>query len=548
MMRRCGDRWRGTARRVAVGVSAALTCTSLALGPLRAETATPVAAADSETVARQFFPSDERKVPAARIYRLSRDQIDATVRSLLPGLPIKSVKSAMQRDPLQTNYEYAELIGLNTANLSGLTGWIADIARLVRQSPTVVIKCADVTDEACLKAQARAFAIKSYRGDVTSESSNRLVEFYVKRVRDASFPQATGDLVEVVLNAPDFLFRREIDTVTGDRLAPAQLLQALTYTLADAPPDGVELPSARADQVLRSGSEAAATIGTLLQTKAARAKLQRFLKAWLEIKEPGEFTISQSTFPEFKQAYAAGMLSDVNAFLATHVSRPAPSMKDIMQGVDVGAPAASSNDPIAAKIAELDGTPRAGLLTMPAVIASHSGPTDSRPIKRGVFWARKVLCLDMEPPPKELHAKLYEMTGVTERHRIEQSTKGAACIGCHKIINPLGFFLEGFDALGRARTIDNGHPIDTRVLIDFLGTAPVTTETATDAIEHFTNSSRFKQCFVRQMFRFYMGRTEEPADDFVLRRMFVAFADDDSQDIQKALFALTSSDRLVRRK
>jgi hypothetical protein len=189
-----------------------------------------------------------------------------------------------------------------------------------------------------------------------------------------------------------------------------------------------------------------------------------------------------------------------------------------------------------------------GLLTMPAVLASHSGPTNSRPIKRGVFWARKVMCMEMEPPPKELHAKLYDMSGVTERHRIEQSTKGAACAGCHKIINPLGFFLESYDALGRMRTLDNGQPIDTSILIDFLGEPPVKTETAVDGVKTLTESVMFKQCFVRQMFRFYMGRSEEPSDDTVLRRMFVTFATGNEQDIFKTLYALASSDRMVRRK
>jgi hypothetical protein len=63
-----------------------------------------------------------------------------------------------------------------------------------------------------------------------------------------------------------------------------------------------------------------------------------------------------------------------------------------------------------------------------------------------------------------------------------------------------------------------------------------------------SSSAMCKQCFVRQMFRFYMGRSEEPSDDPVLRRMFAAFATDDEQDIMKALYALASSDRMVRRR
>ena len=54
--------------------------------------------------------------------------------------------------------------------------------------------------------------------------------------------------------------------------------------------------------------------------------------------------------------------------------------------------------------------------------------------------------MDLEPPPQDLHAKLYDLQGVTERERIEQSTTRRPCAGCHKIINPLGFFQESWDA------------------------------------------------------------------------------------------------------
>ena len=172
---------------------------------------------------------------------------------------------------------------------------------------------------------------------------------------------------------------------------------------------------------------------------------------------------------------------------------------------------------------------------------------DSRPIKRGVFWVRKVMCMDLEPPPKDIHPKLYELTGATERQRIEQSTAGPNCAGCHKVINPFAFFQESYDALGRWRAEDKGLPIDTSMLIDFLDEDPVKTTSAVEALRTLTGSLMFKQCFVRQLFRFYMGRNEEPSDDQLLRRMFFEFAHKDEQDILGALRTLVSSDRIDRR-
>ncbi len=505
--------------------------------------------------AKQYFPTDATSIAARRIFRLTRDQLDASVMALLPGFVTQSIKEAMPRDALQTNYEFADILSFNAANTTGLAGWISEIAKRVRLRPAAVIDCATVDGNVdCLKQAARAFIIKAFRGDTNEEKINQIVAFYLAGVQSSGFGHATGDLVEVVLNSPHFLFRKELDVNRGNRLAPAQLLQAVTYTLADAPPEAVDLSSERASQYLRTGPDASATINAIAASKAAREKLVRFFTAWLEIKPTSEFTISAKVFPEFDTRLAAAMRSETLQFLRAQLSKPVPKLSEITQATQSFLP--KSLEPIykskpdgsvGGKLVDLDPAQRLGIFSQPAVLASHSGPTDSRPIKRGVFWVRKVMCMEMEPPPKDLHAKLYEMEGVTERQRIEQSTSGPACIGCHKVINPFAFFQESFDALGRFRMTDNGHAIDASILIDFLDEEPAKTTTAVDAIKTLTNSMMFKQCFVRQLFRFYMGRQEEPADDPLLRRMFFEFAYQDKQNILRAVQMLAASDRIVKR-
>ena len=74
-------------------------------------------------------------------------------------------------------------------------------------------------------------------------------------------------------------------------------------------------------------------------------------------------------------------------------------------------------------------------------------------------------------------------------------------------------------------------PIDPSVSVDFLDEGPLAASDPVDALKGFTGSLRFKQCFVRQMFRFYTGRDETAADDPLLRQMFFGFANNDEQDI-----------------
>ena len=121
------------------------------------------------------------------------------------------------------------------------------------------------------------------------------------------------------------------------------------------------------------------------------------------------------------------------------------------------------------------------------------------------------------------------------------------CVNCHRDFFPIGYALENFDPLGRWRTLDNGLPVDPSVSVDFLDEGPFTAATPVDALKGFTNSMRFKQCFVRQMFRFYTGRDETAADDPVLRQMFFGFADKDEQAVVQLLRVLATSTSFAQR-
>jgi Protein of unknown function (DUF1588)/Protein of unknown function (DUF1592)/Protein of unknown function (DUF1595)/Protein of unknown function (DUF1585) len=532
-----------------------LRCSLLAALMLASSGITAAAATSQNALfdaAQRYFPSDANDVPPARIFRLTRDQLDATVANLLPALQVPSVKTVMAKDPLQTNYEYADLLSFNAANIRALSGWTTAIAAQAKAKPAAVINCAaSNNDDACLKTTARAFIVKAFRGDVKAEQINRITSFFVAGVGSVGFPQATADLVEIVLNSPSFLFREERQVDRNLRLAPPQLLQALTYTIGDAPPAalGFNAETATPQSVMDT-----ATVNTILASKQSREKLLRFFNAWLEIKAPEDFTISQAVFPQFNAKLGSAMRRDTDQFLRAALSSPAPKLKDITQATqsfvskeleDIYATVAT--DPAGKKPAALDPAQRFGIFTSPALLASHSGPTNTRPIKRGVFWVRKVLCMELDPPPNGIDSTLDETAHTTERSRIEKATNQTACIGCHKVIEPLGFFQENYDALGKWRTTDNGFPVNARVAIDFLDEGPVTVGNPVDALRTFTNSLMFKQCFVRQMFRYYMGRNEEPADDRLLRRMFIEFAKNDEQDILSMIRMLATSERIVRR-
>lgn len=498
-------------------------------------------------VALKYFPETGAAPGKKRLFRLTRQQLDLTTQSLLPQQYSTPALAALPRDPLQTNYEYADNLSFSAANFTPLTQWIEQLAAKVKADPSSVIDCAAQGDSAtCLQSAAQAFVRRAFRGVVDDANLLRFSTFFSVSVAEVGLAQATADLVDVTLSSPGYVFREEVHTTSDGRLLPAQLLQNLSYTLADAPPEavGLTLPE-KGGKALQDG-EVSAAVEQVLASPAARAKLLRFFSAWLEIKEPLEFDLSPSVYPAFTPEVAAAVVDDTRRFLDQQLASALPTLRDVTETNHalVSAPSAFlyglASAPQDGK-APLDPAQRLGIFSQPAVIASHSGPTTTRLVKRGVFFTRKVMCLPLGAPPAGVDATIPATVMGTERQRIASVTAEARCAGCHTFINPFGFMQENYDAMGRYRTTDEDEPIDASISVDFLDEGPLATATPVDALRGFTRSLRFQQCFTRQLFRFYSGRDETPADDPLLRQLFFEFAQNQSQSIVKMLGHLAAA-------
>ncbi|MFM2418169.1 MAG: hypothetical protein RL385_2892 [Pseudomonadota bacterium] len=490
----------------------------------------------------------------ARLARLTRLQLDRTAQTLLPKYYAATAVSGLPRDPLQTNYEYAENLRFSAANFTPFTTWVRSMADRAREDPSGVVDCAGkANDAACLERAAQAFARRAFRGVANDAQLRRFSSFFSASVADVGLDQASADLVDVVLTSPSFAFRAELPAGTDGMLDAPSLAQTLSYTLADAPPEALGLALDASEALVRDPALRKQTIDRWLLSPEAKEKLLRFFFAWLEVREPGEFTIASEVFPEFTPALAAAMVDETRAFLERTLGASAPSLKDVTQStrsiVSEGLRAIYGLDRATADgWTSLSTKERLGIFTQPAVLASHSGPSTTRLVKRGVFFTRKVMCLPLGNPPQGVDTSLTDQSFSTERERIEQGTRAPACQGCHASINPFGFMQESYDPIGRYRRDEGGHPINTKVTFTMLDEAVVSTESPVDALRAITGSARFQQCFVRQLFRFYMGRDEQSGDDPVLREMFFRFAKNESQDIAMALRTLAHSAAMSMRK
>ena len=168
-------------------------------------------------------------------------------KALLPKLTRRRRRStALPRDPLQTNYEYADNLSFNPANFTPFTSWVDADRRQregrSRQASSTARPAA--TRPRCLADKAKTFVRTAFRGTPSDAQLARYADFFTASVTAVGLPSATADLVDVTLTSPGYVFRDEVLTDAAGLLLPAQHLQHITYTLADAPPEALGLSSA----------------------------------------------------------------------------------------------------------------------------------------------------------------------------------------------------------------------------------------------------------------------------------------------------------------
>jgi hypothetical protein len=213
----------------------------------------------------------------------------------------------------------------------------------------------------------------------------------------------------------------------------------------------------------------------MLNDPRTRAKLRDFFLQWLRVDQGPDLAKDPQKFPEFGPEIGTDLRASLEVFLDEVVWSESSDFRSLLladtlpinqrlanfYGVKLPEDATATNSTFTS--IPFDAPHRAGVLTHPYLLASFAYTSDSSPIHRGVMISRSLLGRALRPPPEavsplaaDLHANL------TTRERVAFQTKSEACIVCHGMINPLGFTLENFDAVGRFRDKDRGKPVDSR--------------------------------------------------------------------------------------
>jgi hypothetical protein len=311
-----------------------------------------------------------------------------------------------------------------------------------------------------LRAFCRQFAARAFRQPLPDELRQLFVE---RQFEEASDPvAAVKRVVLLVLKSPRFLYHE----IVNDR-DPFATAARISFGLWDSLPDQALIDAAASGKLI-SREQVAGQAERMLGNLRARSKLREFFRQWLKVDQLPDIAKDPLRFPGFDEAVVADLRTSLELFIDDVVWGDASDFRQLLlmdslhlngrlakfYGVDLPADAPFQRIP-------LDAEHRAGVLSHPYLMAGFAYTSTSSPIHRGVFISRSVLGRSLRPPPEavtplapELHASL------TTRERVALQTKPEACQSCHAMINPLGFTLENFDAVGRFRNEEQGKRID----------------------------------------------------------------------------------------
>ena len=263
------------------------------------------------------------------------------------------------------------------------------------------------------------------------------------------------------LTSPLFLYH-EVETKTRQILPPSVIANRLSFGLWDSIPDQKLLTAAQNGQLV-TDRQIRQQADRMLDDSRAKAKVLKFLLDWLHIEDGPEVVKDPSRFPEFSNEVAVAMRRSLLLFLDDVVWSEDSDYRKFFTDDTVflnGSIAPLFDIPLEKEAAfrpvRIDNGQRAGIVTHPYMMSMLSYADSTSPIHRGVFLARNILGNVLKPPTNAIAPLSTDShPDLTTRERVALQTKASVCQTCHAMINPLGFSLEEYDALGRLRATEN---------------------------------------------------------------------------------------------
>ena len=325
----------------------------------------------------------------------------------------------------------------------------------------------------CARRILTTLARRAYRRPVADADVDPLLRlFSMGRADGGSFDHGVEMALSGVLVSPSFLFRAPAapdGARPGDvhRLADLDLASRLSFFLWSSIPDE-ELLQAAEEGRLGAPDELSRQIARMLADPKASALVENFAGQWLHLRNVADWTPDPERFPHFDDGIRHAFQRETQLFLE-HLVRDDRSLLELIDGeytfLNEGLADFYGIDGVEGgyfRRVPLAGTGRGGILTQGGVLMVTSYPTRTSPVLRGKWILENLLGAPPPPPPPdvpELEAEAGASAGGL-RAALERHRANPACAVCHARLDPLGFALESFDAVGAYRAEDDGAAVD----------------------------------------------------------------------------------------
>ena len=384
-------------------------------------------------------------------------------------------------------------------------------------------------------ADALTFAGRAWRRPLTVAEKASLRAFYQKSrtVTGLDHDGAIRALVARILVSPAFLYRLETDAPGPERpLNDWELASRMSFFLWSSIPDD-ELRRAAAAGELSRPAMLVKQVKRMTADPKARRFATEFFGQWLGFYQFDEYRgVDTGRFPEFTEDVKSAMYDEAISTFEHIVRRDRP-VREVL-----AADYTFLNKPLAKfygiernvtspdKMELVEGANalnRGGALRLGSVLTTTSAPLRTSPVKRGNWILRRILGTPTPPPPADagnIAADDRTFNGLTLREKLAEHKRNATCANCHLRIDPLGFPLEGFDAVGRPRqTYGDGKPVD--VTGEF---ADKTTIVGTDGLLRYLqeHDTQVMTTLSKKMIGYALGRTVRGSDRGLIDAMVKA--------------------------